>query len=134
MRPKSLDELGLRLSVIQLAEEAAKRGNFELDISQMPDFPPMPNAKEQTIYRITQEAFQNIIRHANAERVHFSANVENGHFHMIIRDDGDGFEHDSIRSSEEFGVDGMKERAELSGGHLLISGGPGIGTSLTLTL
>ncbi|MBN2045449.1 MAG: sensor histidine kinase [Anaerolineales bacterium] len=133
LRPKSLDELGLRLSMIQLAEEAAKRGNFELDISQMLDFPPITNVKEQSIYRITQEAFQNIIRHANASQVQFSARIENGHFQIVIRDNGEGFKLDSIRSSEEFGINGMKERAEISGGHLNISGGPGIGTHLTLT-
>jgi signal transduction histidine kinase len=133
LRPKSLDELGLRLSLIQVAEEAAKRGNFELDISQMIDFPPLPNAKEQAIYRITQEAFQNIIRHANADHVLFSTTLEDGHIQIEISDDGDGFEHDSIRSSEEFGINGMKERAEISGGQIWISGGPGIGTRLTLT-
>ena len=133
LRPKSLDELGLRLSVIQVAEEAAKRGNFEVDISQIPEFPPMTNVKEQAIYRITQEAFQNIIRHANADQVRFSAQIANGHFQIMIHDNGDGFVHDSMRSSEEFGINGMKERAEISGGHIRISGGSGIGTQLTLT-
>ena len=132
LRPKSLDELGLRLSVIQLAEEAAKRGNFELDISHMPEFPTLPNPKEQAIYRITQEAFQNIIRHANAEHVTLSVHHTNGSFQLEIQDDGEGFDLGSIRSSEEFGINGMKERTELSGGHLRISGGPGIGTRLTL--
>ena len=133
LRPKSLDELGLRLSLIQLAEDAAKRGNFELDISQVMELPPLTNTKEQAIYRITQEAFQNIIRHANADHVRFISKLENGLIQIEIQDNGDGFEHDSIRSSEEFGINGMKEHAQISGGQLRISGGPGIGTRLTLT-
>ena len=133
LRPRSLEELGLRLSVIQVAEEAAKRGNFELDTTLVLDFPPMTNVKEQAIYRITQEAFQNIIRHANAGQVRFSAGITDCHFQIVIHDNGDGFELDSMRNSEEFGINGMKERAKISGGHISISGGPGIGTRLTLT-
>jgi len=132
LRPKSLEELGLRLSVIQLAEEAAERGNFELDISQLGEFPPLNSAEEQAIFRIVQESFTNIIRHANAQRVHFSARVEKNCLRIKISDDGAGFERE-INHNSEFGIEGMQERARISGGQIEISSEPGYGTTLTLT-
>lgn len=132
LRPKSLEELGLRLSVIQLAEEAAERGNFDLDYAQLGEFPPLNSAEEQAIFRIVQEAFQNILRHANAERVHFSARVERGCLRIKISDDGSGFQQD-ITQENGFGINGMRERARISGGEIEISSEAGYGTTLILT-
>jgi signal transduction histidine kinase len=133
LRPKSLEELGLRLSIIQLAEEAALRGNFSLDLTQLGEIPPLTAPEEQAIYRIVQEAFQNIIRHASAQQVHFSARTEHNILRIKIADDGTGFDNTIIPHSNEFGVDGMRERARISGGELEIISQPGYGTSLTLT-
>ena len=132
LRPKSLEELGLRLSILQLAEEAAARGNFELDVSQLGEFPPMNSAEEQAVFRIVQEAFQNIIRHANATRVHFSARMEKGSLRIKISDDGTGFGPNIIQENM-FGLEGMRERARISGGDIEISSETGYGTTLILT-
>jgi len=132
LRPKSLEELGLRLSILQLAEEAAARGNFELDVSQLGEFPPMNSAEEQAVFRIVQEAFQNIIRHANAARVHFSARMEKGSLRIKISDDGTGFGPNIIQENM-FGLEGMRERARISGGDIEISSETGYGTTLILT-
>lgn len=133
LRPKNLEDLGLRLSIIQLAEEASQRGNFAIDLTQVGEFPALTAVQEQAIYRIVQEAFQNIIRHANARQVHFSARTQNNILNLKIADDGEGFDSTIVRHSNEFGINGMRERARISGGSLDITSKPGFGTSIILT-
>lgn len=132
LQPKTLEDLGLRVSLIELVEEAARRGGFEPHISLPDEFPNFPSATDKAIYRIVQETIQNIVLHANATEVSLSTNWQSGSFHLHLRDNGKGFQYSGIKRSESFGVHGMQERAELSGGHLTIESSAGEGTHIHL--
>lgn len=91
---------------------------------------------EQTIalYRIVQEVFANIARHAQASAVQLRMDVKDGQFFMSIADDGVGFDELSIKRHSSFGLLGMQERAHLLDGKLKIQSAPGAGTRVTIEM
>ncbi len=133
LRSSDLEDLGLRLAVKKIAESAASR--FSLDLNLHLD--PMPSLSpdvEQTIFRIAQEAIENIVKHSGAKRFSVRLTHTNHHAHLIIQDDGIGFDVKSKTSTGHFGLIGMKERAELAGGSLQIESEKGKGTRVTLKI
>jgi len=101
---------------------------IEIEEDQVPD--PL----KIVIYRVLQEALNNIARHSGANLVHISLKPTGGMIEMIIDDNGEGFEMKFIlshqRSDRGLGIGSMKERTELSGGSFLIESGKGLGTIL----
>jgi len=89
---------------------------------------------ETTLYRIVQEALNNVAKHADAKRV--SLVLHRGDFHVqaIIEDDGRGFDATSAlqvsNGRGRLGLVGIQERLVLAGGSLQIESAPGVGTSL----
>ena len=93
----------------------------------------LPEAYEQVIYRITQEALNNILHHANAKKVQLSLTRHQEEVHLLIADDGIGFDPDQ-QYAKHFGLVGMRERAEMVGGTFQIQSEPGNGSQVHLTL
>jgi PAS domain S-box-containing protein len=92
---------------------------------------------EITLYRITQEALMNVMKHANAGNVWVSMQTEDQEVTLAIRDDGDGFEMDREPNhpiGEHYGLIGMRERAEMVGGRWEIHSVPGEGTTVRVLL
>jgi signal transduction histidine kinase len=87
---------------------------------------------EQGIYRVAQEALENVAQHARARHVRLSVAQENGHFDMTITDDGRGFDPENVDLVDQFGLQGMRERTELLGGDLRVESKPGSGTTIRL--
>jgi signal transduction histidine kinase len=89
---------------------------------------------ETNLYRITQEALNNIYKHAEAKNVNVVVERRRNEMLLIIEDDGKGFEPSDIRSGKEsgseLGVVGMRERAAIVGGTLEIESAPGKGTTI----
>ena len=81
---------------------------------------------KSTAYRLVQEALNNIVKHAEAERVQVDVVEHDDRVSVTIRDDGRGF--DASRADGGFGLIGMQERVELVGGRLTIDSAPGRGT------
>ncbi|MGD8457738.1 MAG: sensor histidine kinase [Anaerolineales bacterium] len=133
LRPKSLEDLGLRLSLIELVEDAAQRGEFTIDLVLSDDIPHFSFDAEKAIFRIVQEAFQNIVLHSNAKKVWVESKRKENVFCLSIRDDGKGFSTDVMNSNEHFGIPGMIERAEISGGKLDVESKMGEGTIIHLS-
>jgi two-component system NarL family sensor kinase len=133
LRPQTLVDLGLRFSLIELAKDAANRGDFALKIKMADQLPNFSTSTGQAIYRIVQETFQNFVLHSDTERVVFETQWDPDHFHIIITDDGKGFHTEKIKHSEKFGINGMQERAKISGGNLNVTSTLGEGTNIKLT-
>ena len=76
------------------------------------------------IYRISQEALNNILHHANAKKVQLSLTRHQEEIHLLIEDDGIGFDPDQ-QYAKHFGLVGMRERAELLGGTFQIHSATG---------
>jgi signal transduction histidine kinase len=78
-----------------------------------------PNALKIIIYRVLQEAMNNIAKHSGAELVHLSLRKVNGRMELTMRDNGPGFDLEKISSQEAtnkgLGLTSMRERVELSG-------------------
>jgi two-component system sensor histidine kinase DegS len=86
------------------------------------------------VYRIVQEALNNIRRHARAKRVNVTIRLSTKSLHGRIVDDGIGFDLGSVHGDTHFGLTGMSERASLEGGRLRIDSSPGMGTTLIFWL
>ena len=126
LRPAALDELGLRPALEALLERRSDHGALAIDSELvLPD----PNACgddlepeiESTIYRLVQEALTNVVRHASARRVRVAVIATASAVSIEVIDDGVGFAPDASRSG--FGLAGMRERAFLAGGTVMIDSG-----------
>lgn len=134
LRPAVLDKIGLKAAIEWLTDDFKRRNqiafefitNFEeLDISQ---------ACSTAIFRIIQEALTNVVRHAEASSIKIILRKRRDRLHLLIEDNGKGFEKSIISSPESLGILGMRERAIFINGDLKIVSYPGKGTSINLTL
>ena len=134
LRASPLDDLGLRIALEKLAETAAERGNLNLSLSLPEELSPFCIDLEQPIYRVAQEALENIVQHANAKKVSFSLVDMPGEIVLVIEDDGIGFKSKKISKEGHYGLAGMRERAQIAGGNLSITSEPDGGTRIELHL
>lgn len=126
LRPSVLDDLGLGPSLESLAR-TVNGPEVEFDISPC----RLPPHVEVALYRIAQEALQNIAKHAGAGRVSVSLATVLGAVRLTVEDDGNGFSPADVKSdpdSPSYGMVGMRERAELVGARLTVTSTPGVGT------
>ena len=127
LRPSVLDDLGLGPSLESLANTVVGP-EVDVDIGAA----RLPSHVEVALYRIAQEALQNVMKHASAERVTLKLSSEHGYVQLVVEDDGAGFlpaEVGRNRSGDpSYGLVGMRERAELVGARLQVTSTPGSGT------
>ena len=134
LRASPLEDLGLVSALQQVSQTAADRGRLALNIS-LPDQDLLLSPDvEQCIYRITQEALENVVHHANARRMTVKLTTQEKNITLVIDDDGMGFNPDSHSPSGHFGLAGMRERALLAGGELSIVSRPKSGTTIQLVI
>lgn len=86
------------------------------------------------IFRVYQEAFTNITRHAKANTVATSLRVTDGNIAVMIADDGKGFKTESVQNNQSFGIFGMKERVLSLNGKFELISSSGKGTKIIITL
>jgi signal transduction histidine kinase len=134
LRASPLEDLGLLKALQQLTSTAAERAKFNIELSlPSQDILLSPEA-EQCIYRIAQEAVENVIHHANAKHLMLMLKKNNGKIELIVKDDGDGFILETNSPPGHFGISGMYERARISGGELSIVSKPNNGTTVNLLI
>ena len=133
LRPASLDDMGLDAALQAMVRDwSATRGvRGELHVSTILDG-RLPPDMESHLYRIVQEALNNVAKHAGASRASVLLRRTSGDVEVIVEDDGRGFDVESITTSREggMGLTGIQERASLMGGHLEVESTPGAGTTL----
>jgi signal transduction histidine kinase len=134
LRPQRLEDLGLGMAIMNLAEDAAKRANAELILDIDFNLPKFPQETEQGIYRLTQEALQNIVKHAEAKHIAVHLHNRGRELVLEVRDDGKGITKAMEKNEEGLGLKGMKERAEMAGGKLEITSLPNKGTLVRYSL
>jgi signal transduction histidine kinase len=132
LRPGILDSLGLVAALEWQANEFQMRTGIRCKITStvsdaqwQPDF-------QTVFFRIFQETLTNIIRHAKAKQVDVRLQEQNGQLVMTVRDNGRGISPEELASSRSLGLLGMRERANLVGGEVTLTGAPGKGTTVTL--
>jgi signal transduction histidine kinase len=133
LRPSVLDDLGLGPSLDSLARSVSGMA-VEVDIADERRLPPHA---EVALYRIAQEAVQNVSKHANASRLSLTFGPVEGGVRLAVADDGEGVAEDWLAVAEHrgaYGMVGMRERAELIGGRLTVTSRPGKGTVIEVVV
>jgi two-component system sensor histidine kinase DegS len=147
MRPMALDDLGLAPALNQLVGQLASRGILSTELSVEGESYEMPKHVEIAIFRIVQEALNNVAHHAGTDTARLRLLFTSEALSVLIEDRGKGFdpdaepempEADDVLDEEEsmsagqFGLLGMKERAKLIGAEISVVSQPGKGTRVHL--
>lgn len=128
LRPSSLTRVGLKQLFEQYLQPIQDRRQFDLEMD-IDDFAPLPPDVQIALYRITQEALNNIDKHAQATHVTIQANDDEKRITLEIRDNGGGFDLKAVRATS-LGINIMKERAEEIGASVQIESDLGEGTRI----
>jgi signal transduction histidine kinase len=134
LRSKQLEELGLSFAIHNLAKRAASRAGFDLSLQISRQLPELSTEVEQCVYRVSQEALENIVRHANARHVSVHLLMEDHALQLKIADDGCGFNLVDVGIVDKLGIQGMRERAAMVQGLLDVLSSPGQGTTVQLLI
>jgi signal transduction histidine kinase len=126
--PAVLDEVGLGVAVTRLADDLAERDGIAV-ACETRGLEEMPPTVEVACYRIVQEALTNVARHARASCVEVRVLGDPARRMVVAEVEDDGVGCDGARAATSSrGLAGMRERAELLGGRLTVTGAPGQGT------
>lgn len=139
LRPPVLEEIGLEESLVALARHLDPGGivvpEIVCDIQPMP---PIPIETATVIYKIAREAILNAVRHAGAVRIRMDLTVSDTaacpEIHLVVRDDGVGFDAAQTGKDFHYGLTMMQEEAILVGGELAIQSEAGKGTTLRVRI
>lgn len=135
LRPLILDDLGILAamrSLVRQFREVRPKVKFEEAVEV--EESEVPEPLKIVLYRLIQEALNNVAKHSEAERVELSLTRKSDTLVLSMRDDGKGFDLREILSEDQYrtklGLQSMKERAELSGGSFAIVSSKGKGTMI----
>lgn len=135
LRPPALNEQGLIGALQQHVGALGRREGLTVNLNVSGE-DRFARGVEQAIYRIAQEALNNVVRHAGACYVDVNLDVEEDQIRLRIADDGRGFDPGSINPSHgrHLGLISMRERAAELGGRLEVRSQPGQGTEIMMTV
>ena len=139
LRPAALDDLGLIKAIRNLTDSWSVRCGIEVDLEATKYRPARISPEiETTIYRIVQEALNNVAKHSGAKRVSLVLRHTSDHVQAIIEDDGCGFDIASASSTANdrggLGLYGIQERLGNVGGSLNVESAPGRGVTLIVRI
>ncbi len=133
LRPPALEKEGLAAALQARLDAVEARAGLQTELS-VEGLQRLPLPLEETLYRVAQEAINNVLKHAHARRVqvHLEFGLEN--VCMQVSDDGAGFEPASSDQTRGLGLRGMAERLQPFGGALEIKSAPGGGTTVAVEI
>ena len=131
LRPSMLDDLGLIPALEWQARETSRRTGIDVRVSAENVDDSLPDAIRTCVYRVVQEALQNVSRHSGASHVKITVQRPKGTVSLAIEDDGAGF---NPRRTRGMGLLGMEERVRQLGGKLEVQSQPGKGTTLRVSI
>ena len=138
LRPMTLDDLGLVPTLRKFVKEFAERTGVTASLRIVGEEERLPGTLEPTLFRIVQEALNNVRKHAQAETVEVIITFQPTFVSAVVRDDGVGMDLPSIEAhldgARNLGFISMRERAELEKGRLEIRSEPGRGTEVRISV
>lgn len=134
LRPGLLDKLGLASALEHEAREFARRAGLKCSLKLDQEPSGLEKKKAIDIFRVFQELLTNIARHAKAKSFAVRLAQMGAELILEVSDDGRGIEPEEMERSESLGLLGMRERAQLLNGRLVITGAPGRGTRAVLSI
>src|SRR5579885_95652 len=131
LRPSMLDDLGLLPALEWQARDVSRRTGMLVNVAagELPD--DLPEEHKTCIFRVVQEALNNIAKHAEARTVRISLNRERDHLLLAVQDDGKGFR---VGEQKGLGLIGINERVENLHGRVRVESEPGRGALLEIRL
>ncbi len=133
LRPAHLDDLGLSATWRWYASRIHELTSIQVRVDIEGDEPALDDAVKITIFRIVQEALNNVIKHSRATNVNVHLDYRENKAIIFIRDNGMGFDMDAVQSRigrVSLGLAGMEERAMLLGGAVEVHSRPEYGTQV----
>ena len=133
LRPTVLDDLGLIPALHSFMKSFAKRSGVRTSLTAFATVERLDTAKRTVLFRVAQEALNNVARHAQAGRVEVSIQKLPDWICMKIKDDGKSFNVERTlhaNGGKRLGLLGMRERLEMVGGKFVVESSPGKGTTI----
>ena len=135
LRASPIEEFGCVLAIENAARSKTEQAGIQLELDLPVQITGLSPDVEQNLFRIVDEAINNVIRHAKATLLSIALFQDDiGKIELTIKDDGVGFQPKRVDSKKHYGITGMCERALLVGGDLNIDSQPGAGTTITMTI
>lgn len=137
LRPMALDDVGLVPTLQDLVREAGEENGYATSFHVHGPEQPLDAAVAIALFRVCQEALNNVAKHARAETVRVELAFAPGQVALTVCDDGVGFAADALPvllQGTRFGLVGIRERASLLGGEFHIETAPGEGVTVTVTV
>lgn len=132
LRPGFLDCFGIIAAIEIEAQEFSKRSGISCTIIKSQESIELPEAYSITLFRVCQEALNNILKHAHAKHVQIEIVKGTDHLELIISDDGVGFSEVARNKPRSFGLRGVQERVAHLGGTVKIASTLGKGTQIAI--
>lgn len=134
LHPSALNH-GLVAAIEWLAGEFASRFGLDCEVDAIDGDVKLDEGLALIAFRVVQESLSNVARHARARRVTITIRVVGAaELHIVVRDDGCGFDVGSVSARNSYGLFGMRERVNSRGGTIVFQSRPGAGTTITVTL
>jgi len=133
LRATPLDGKTLPEAIQALLNDPHIHTDLEIQYEILGSSPPLPIRIATGLYRIAQEAINNVTQHADAQNLRVELTLVPERVQLVIEDDGKGFRTRKIPEGH-FGLIGMKERVKLLGGKINISSTPTVGTIIEVTI
>ena len=130
LRPSALDDFGLVAALERFTSDLQQDRDLTIVFTASGLDTRLPEQVETALYRITQEAVANAIRHASAQAIQIELDRQPTATRLTVADDGVGFSPEDV-PADRFGLLGMRERLALINGTLTINSRPGLGTTIT---
>ncbi|MGZ4354045.1 MAG: GAF domain-containing sensor histidine kinase [Gaiellaceae bacterium] len=130
LHPKALDDFGLVPALERLTESVAEHACIEVHLQASIDGARLSHDTETALFRIVQEALENVCEHAFAEHASVLLVRRGDSVSAVVEDDGRGF--DPVAETEGLGLAGIRERVRLLGGTLSVESRPGAGATVAV--
>lgn len=134
LRSAPLEHTSLAEAVQTQAQALEYRSGTQVSVemADVPTFDRCPLHMQEALFRIVQEAFANIARHARAQHMHYTQTQDEKTLTVLIHDDGQGFDTQAVRKG--MGLANIQERARCLDGTAIIESEPGKGTTLRIQI
>jgi len=130
LRPSGLEHGGLRAALERRLEAVERRAGLDVTLDASDAAAELPGPVEDALYRIAQEALNNVLRHSQATAVKVQLVTGHGWVELAVADNGIGFDPQAAAAGGGLGLANIRYRAEQAGGSLVITSMPGQGTQV----
>jgi PAS domain S-box-containing protein len=128
LHPAKLEQLGLVAALRGFCNQCAAAHKLAIEFTDRSVSPAVPRDTALCLYRITQEALHNVLKHSRATAARVELAMEGNEVRVTVTDDGVGFDPETMRANGSLGLVSMEERARFVHGRLLVESHAGKGT------